>query len=281
MVDDGSTDETPRVTAELQGEFPELVVIRQENAGLPAARNTGIRRATQRYVAFLDADDEWHPEMLEVLTREFAAQPATTPAVACDSYRVDPGGAAIGEKVIATPGDRFYSAADILMKTRFMPSTVVARRDGFEKAGMFDPELRSSEDRDMWIRLAAAHGNIRYVDRPLVRICRHGANMSRNTGRMRTAMNRVRRKAWAQKVAPHWRVDYWLQTLAVDQFSAGWMYWDEGRKGRAIMHAMLSLALWPLPMDHRAVREPAGFRVRAAARFIIRGVIRGGIGHGE
>ena len=61
VVDDGSTDETPKLLA---GYGDQLRVIRQENAGESAARNTGIRAATHQLVALLDSDDYWLPGKL-------------------------------------------------------------------------------------------------------------------------------------------------------------------------------------------------------------------------
>jgi glycosyltransferase involved in cell wall biosynthesis len=268
VVDDGSTDGTPTLCSQLQAEFSELRYIRQANAGLSAARNTGIASATLPFVAFLDADDEWLPDMLATVMAGFASQPPSTPVVACNSYRVDPAGAPIGEKNTYPRGDRYFTAADILLKTRFMPSSAVARRAAFDFTGLFDTTLRSSEDRDMWLRLAAVHGPIQYLDKPLVRIRRHGANMSRNADRMRQAMRCVLRKAWDNRVVPHTHLPYWLRLLAIDHFSGAWMYWDESRHARAILHSLISLALWPLPLDYRDLHEPPFFRLRAAARFL-------------
>jgi glycosyltransferase involved in cell wall biosynthesis len=61
VIDDGSTDATASM---LRAEFPEAVYCFQENNGVSAARNTGIRRATGQWLAFLDSDDEWLPEKL-------------------------------------------------------------------------------------------------------------------------------------------------------------------------------------------------------------------------
>lgn len=58
LVDDGSTDHTPQLVPALTQSHPDLVCIRTTNGGLSAARNTGIERATGRYVMLLDADDE-------------------------------------------------------------------------------------------------------------------------------------------------------------------------------------------------------------------------------
>jgi glycosyltransferase involved in cell wall biosynthesis len=273
VVDDGSTDNTPALCAELHREFPALVCIRQQNAGLSAARNTGIRNASLPFVAFLDADDEWESGMLQAIMADFAALPPTVPLVACNSYRIDPSGNPVGEKSTTPRGDRFFSAADILLKTRFMPSSAVVRRSAFDSAGLFDTTLRSSEDRDMWIRLATGAA-VRYLDKPLVRICRHGANMSSHANRMRSNMRRVCGKAWHAAVVPRSNIPFWLRLLAVDHFQGAWMYWDEGRTLRALLHSLLAIAVWPFPLDHRDLHEPPFFRLRAAARFLVQAPFR-------
>ena len=63
VVDDGSTDDTAALVAGLE---PRMTLIRQENLGFVGARNTGLRAATGKYIAFLDSDDEWLPYHLEL-----------------------------------------------------------------------------------------------------------------------------------------------------------------------------------------------------------------------
>jgi hypothetical protein len=192
--------------------------------------------------------------------------------VACATTRVDHRGAPIGDKRFRPRGSRAYTAADILMKTRF-PCCVLARRSCFDSAGLFDTDLRSSEDRNMWIRIGLRHG-IYYVDQPLVRVRRHDRNMSRNADRMRAAARRIRGKALAGSVVPRLRVGFWLRFLAFDHFSGAWMYWDEGRVRRAIFHSLAALLIWPLPLDHGDLGEPVFFRLRAACRFLLTGPFR-------
>ncbi|MFN3301364.1 MAG: glycosyltransferase family 2 protein, partial [Sediminibacterium sp.] len=63
VVDDGSTDNGPERV--LKFNDPRIILIRQENRGPGAARNTGLARAKGKYIAFLDADDEWLPNFLK------------------------------------------------------------------------------------------------------------------------------------------------------------------------------------------------------------------------
>src|SRR5215216_5146423 len=65
VVDDGSTDKTADIIKEKRSLHPIIHYIYQSNAGVSAARNTGISYASGRYIAFLDADDLWQPDKLE------------------------------------------------------------------------------------------------------------------------------------------------------------------------------------------------------------------------
>jgi len=65
VVDDGSTDGTPKLLESYQTLYPTVKYVRKSNAGLSSARNVGILSSDSRYVAFLDADDVWHPTKLE------------------------------------------------------------------------------------------------------------------------------------------------------------------------------------------------------------------------
>lgn len=62
VVDDGSTDDCPRILADFAGRLPAMRVIRQENGGLSAARNTGLDAARGQYLAFVDSDDFVSPD---------------------------------------------------------------------------------------------------------------------------------------------------------------------------------------------------------------------------
>ncbi|MGN2390562.1 glycosyltransferase family 2 protein [Pelomicrobium sp. G1] len=72
VVDDGSIDGT---IAAIPKNDPRVRIFRQENAGVAAARNTGIKNAKGRYIAFLDHDDFWHPQKLAAQLESFRRRP--------------------------------------------------------------------------------------------------------------------------------------------------------------------------------------------------------------
>jgi glycosyltransferase involved in cell wall biosynthesis len=163
VVDDGSTDRTPETLAA----FGERIrIIRQENRGLPAARNTGIRSARARYVAFLDA------------------APACG-LVFCDAYRMDPRGRRIGihrgDGVHDLPTGRCLP--HLLLRNFVIMPGVMVRRSVFDQAGMFDETLTAAEDYDMWLRIAAV-SELAVIPEPLASYREWPGQMSKEPDRM-------------------------------------------------------------------------------------------------
>lgn len=265
VVDDGSTDNT----AELVKTFtdPRVRYVFQQNAGLSAARNRGIVEARAPLVALLDADDEWTNEHLAESVAAFAQLDASFAVVASNSFQIDVESTPLPTRDRENFGDREIRAADIVMKSRFMPSSAVVKRDVFELCGNFDTTLRSSEDRDMWIRIGEKR-RIFWRQHATVRIRKHGSNMSKHADRMRTSMRTVIRSARARRVvAPRWPI-FWAKVWAVFYFQNAWTYFDAGRRNDALAEIVASFAAWPLPLSSKGLDEPTFFRLRALARFL-------------
>src|SRR3954447_25237358 len=147
VVDDGSADYPEKVTRQ----YSHVRLIRQENQGLPAARNTGWRAASGRYVVFLDADDRLLPKALQANLERFAAQPEC--GFVYGAYRTVEAGHPITNAPLRSVGREPYVT---LLKDNViaMHGTVMYRRDRLEEIGGFDPSLRACEDYDVYLRLA-------------------------------------------------------------------------------------------------------------------------------
>jgi glycosyltransferase involved in cell wall biosynthesis len=87
IVNDGSTDNLHEIVAPFLAD-PRFRLVDQENYGLAAARNAGLRAARGTFVAPIDADDLWHPDFLEACVRALDAQPRA-PFAYTYSYRID------------------------------------------------------------------------------------------------------------------------------------------------------------------------------------------------
>lgn len=157
VVDDGSVD----ATAELASSHGARV-IHQEPAGPSAARNRGIHESVGEWIAFLDADDVWHPHKLEA---QMHAVSTSSDVVAVASDWVRPGAPwpeRDGREALS-----YVSLADLFVMNRFQTSTVMARAATLRSIGGFRPALDGAEDWDCWLRLSRL-GSILKLDWPYV-----------------------------------------------------------------------------------------------------------------
>jgi glycosyltransferase involved in cell wall biosynthesis len=194
IVDDGSQDDTPAIASAYAERDARFRVIRQENAGVARARNRGFAASNPvaPYVTFMDNDDVYHPDALQVmadtLLRDSAAVAvhALADMIDADGKPLAPGGFAgfcrdkrglVGNRIRPLDVTEPIPFSGILIKGVYPPGAVLARRSGYDKAGLFDPQFRVGDDFDMLIRLAR-HGHFRVVDRVLVYYRRHGKNAS-------------------------------------------------------------------------------------------------------
>lgn len=265
VVDDGSTDNTREVVAKY-GDRVRYVY--QKNAGLPEARNTGVRAATGEFVGFLDADDEWEPTFVEVALQHFNDLPKEFGVVACRSTQVGLDSKPLGLKRLLPDIDEEVTLTDLIFRTRFFPSAVVARKSAVTEAGYFDPNY-VSEDRDMWIRIAERHRVFIHGQR-LVLIRKHPTNMSKNATSMKEKIKRTIHKSYRAYPQLRGRVFYWLHVWSFFYFQSGWTYYDQGRRWTAVGELLKSLLLWPFYSKPRLVNEPPLFRIRALAIFLLR-----------
>lgn len=187
VVDDGSRDGTAAVTEALRRVEPRLELIRQANAGVAAARNAGLARARGDYVAWLDADDLWHPMKIEKQLDAFSA--ASTPlSFVYSGYRlIDDAGTVLRNP--RTLADVSGSTVHRQIATTYFTnvSSMMAPRSLAQALGGHDPRLREwgiegAEDLLLQLRLAL-RGPASCVREALVGYRMHGANMSRAVAR--------------------------------------------------------------------------------------------------
>jgi glycosyltransferase involved in cell wall biosynthesis len=279
VVDDGSTDGTRQVVEAIGDERVRYVY--QRNAGLPAARNTGIRMARHEVVGFLDADDLWWPEFLEVALRELVAEGGRRSMVACLHTWMDPRGTHLRKSVIGLRGGEMR-ARDIAVRSRFNPSTVLAWKRCLVEAGWFDETLTSVEDRDLWVRVAGC-GPVWLIRRAMVTVRVHAVSMSRNPGRMAANAARMLAKVRASADGSRWGWFFWRWARAAQAHENAWMYHDAGKQGAAIWEEFKSWGWMPWVRVPSSIFAPPFFRLRAVVRFVAgwaRGLGRGAAGGG-
>jgi glycosyltransferase involved in cell wall biosynthesis len=267
VVDDGSTDNTRQV---VEGFGERVRYLYQQNAGLSAARNTGIWAARHGFIAFLDADDEWHPGMLSAAMRAFSRLPQDFGLVACSCRKLIDAGIAHSRSRLSTHQAREIFRHDLILMNRFAADSVVVRRDVFEKSGYFDTELTSSEDRDMWIRLAE-HGRIFFLPDVLVTVRVHAGSMSRNPERMKLNMSRVLLQArQSRSRAPSRNPFFWAKVWAIYHYQVAWMYMEAGLPVVACQEILRSWMCYPVFLKPGDLRENKLFRFWSLMHFLRR-----------
>jgi glycosyltransferase involved in cell wall biosynthesis len=178
VVDDGSTDETQAV---LKGYGDKISHFYQNNQGLSAARNLGIKNSSGEYLAFLDDDDIWLPEKLELQVAYMEAHPEVG-MVHADMFVLSErsGDSRPRKREFSRPIPSGYVLPELIQRNFILVCTALVRRSCLDTAGLFDPELRAAEDYNLWLRIARRF-SITYMDRPLA-ICRlHTTNMTRDS----------------------------------------------------------------------------------------------------
>ncbi len=185
IVDDCSSDDTSEKITSLNDQRIRIIRL-DKNSGLPATpRNTGIQAAKGQFIAFLDHDDTWLPEKLEVQMK---------------CLREDPETALIGGPLKIRSPDKKYNDAnttpirtcqtgnlyDRLLHYNFIAcSSVVVKASVFNEVGTFDedPQVSAAEDWDLWLRVARQH-KITIIPQALGVYRMHGLGLSTGTKQM-------------------------------------------------------------------------------------------------
>lgn len=162
VIDDGSDDGTKEW---LKDNFPNVKYIYQMNSGVSSARNKGIKFARGDWIALLDSDDEWLPSKLKDQANEIELNPAakflhTNEIWIRNGVRVNQ-----MKKHKKYGGYIFEKCLDMC---RISPSSVLIKKDIFEKIGMFDETLKVCEDYDLWLRFASKYP-VHFLDQPLIK----------------------------------------------------------------------------------------------------------------
>ncbi len=165
VCDDGSTDDTPSVLAKYGDK---LRVVRQPNRGLPAARNAAVAASRGELLALIDHDDEWLPQKLELAVAAMRSDPGAA-LLYSDMIVVNEAGEEFRRSQIGPETAHAPTMDEMLARIwPITPSTVVMRRDAFDRAGGFCEQLISAEDIHFWL-LMREQGHFIFLPDRLVR----------------------------------------------------------------------------------------------------------------
>jgi len=172
LVDDGSTDGTPKIAESYAGA---VTYLRQENRGVAAARNRGLEQVTGDYVCFLDADDYFYPENLRLKVQLLEEDPGVGLVhgwVEVTDANLRPTGTVLK----GARGEILSDLLRLIPPAIPCPSNALIRRAVVEEVGGFDEALGTSADFDLWLRIAQ-RVRVGRVDEVVVKYRRHEGAM--------------------------------------------------------------------------------------------------------
>lgn len=182
VVNDGSTDGTRAAVWDFIDRHKEMKIklIGQENKGLGAARNTGIKQAQGEYIALLDADDIWHKDKLEKVNQALIGAPGVD--VICHAETWFDRAAKRKKAVYYGPAEDCTYKKLLFQGNKLSSSASAIRREALEQAGLFseDKAWHGVEDYDLWLRLAKVNARFLFLNDICGEYVLHGNNMTRD-----------------------------------------------------------------------------------------------------
>ena len=202
VCDDGSTDNTEERVKSVQDS--RIIYLKQKNKGPGAARNLGLRNAKGEIIAFLDSDDLWLPNHLEYIAEFFKIYPEAGMAYTQNDiiYAEDTRRKPVNYKykrieIPHTEKKEGFWLYDGLVFGRYLESCISAtpctavRKKVFEETGMFNEELSSSQDYEMWLRISNKY-RIGAIRKPTVLVLAQAKSISETTTPERVNKNKIR-----------------------------------------------------------------------------------------
>jgi glycosyltransferase involved in cell wall biosynthesis len=224
VIDDGSTDHTKEALEPFEGKIKYFY---QDNSGISGARNRGIEEARGNYIAFLDSDDAWMPEKLATQAEILDRDPSVG-IVYSKMLILNEDGKHCGFKPDEKTGRNFMELIEI--RGDIATSTVMTRRECFQKVGRFDPDLPPMEDFDMWLRISKFYKIYEVENVTLAYYYEHGQQATKDLKKVYEGLVKLEHKILRMAdEAPQKIKNKVIQRLTMHQYTLSRLYYKEGR----------------------------------------------------
>ncbi|MGB2762530.1 MAG: glycosyltransferase [Minisyncoccales bacterium] len=203
IIDDGSTDETPKIISEFKRKNTRVKCITNKpNIGLVKSLNKGIKNAKGKYIARIDDDDSWCDSQKLEKQVEFLENNVDYIAVGGGVIKVDAAGKEIARHLLSENDKDLKNS--MLLNNSFVHSSVVFRKEIWEKVGGFDETLDFSEDWDLWLRFGQL-GNFYNFQQYFVRYLQDQQNKSNYNIQHNARLNIKLRKKYRNDYPNFWK----------------------------------------------------------------------------
>jgi glycosyltransferase involved in cell wall biosynthesis len=179
IVNDGSTDNSADIIRPFLKDS-RVIYIEQKNAGVAAARNTALKQARGKYIGFLDQDDLWFKNKLELQIAALEKDGSLALVHSRQDF-IDSHGNKIKYDWIT--GGEGYCFRENFIKNRIAVLTVLIRKNIIDEIGFFNEQLSGADDYEMWLRVTLKYP-IKYIDQSLAFYRFHDSNVSKDSFRM-------------------------------------------------------------------------------------------------
>jgi len=177
LVDDGSKNKPDNIIAKYGHNKRFRYIRHKHNKGIAATRNTGIKAAKGKYIAFLDQDDIWLNDKLKRQVKVFKQATDKLGMVCTGMYFADSIGVAFRQFNGYDDKDQRKMIKDMFLNAINSGSIMMIKIECINEAGVFDEDFVAYDDFDYWMRIAKKF-NVKYINAPLAKKRFHGSNTS-------------------------------------------------------------------------------------------------------
>jgi glycosyltransferase involved in cell wall biosynthesis len=194
IINDGSTDDTVEVVKKYQEKNPCIQLINQCNQGVSQARNLGIEKSQGQFIAFLDADDQWHPDKIQQHIKHFQFHPrlgVSFSQVEILNQAGEPTGQVSSSRLHHLKPEHLLSENPTTTTSNW-----VVRREVFAQVGGFAPDMSYSEDLEWLLRvMCTGVWEIEGINQVLTRYRTSSGGLSSHLYRMEDGWNQLVQRA--------------------------------------------------------------------------------------
>ena len=151
VVDNGSSDGTLKF---LREQYPKITILTENKIGVSSARNKGIKKSINQWIALLDSDDAWHPRKLEIQTSMLDSALKEYNLIHTDEVWFRNNKHINQMKKHKKQGGYIFERC--LSLCCISPSSVLFKKNILDKVGLFDESLPVCEDYDMWLKICSS-----------------------------------------------------------------------------------------------------------------------------